>query len=65
MDMPDNIPNWNDLITYEVVPAPPCPTPAAMTPLTRKITYAVTFESLGILLASGLLLIMTGEKRRG
>jgi uncharacterized membrane protein len=31
-----------------------------MTPLTRKITYAVTFESLGILLASGLLLLMSG-----
>lgn len=29
-----------------------------MTPLTRKITYAVSFESLGILLASGLLLLM-------
>lgn len=30
-----------------------------MSPLTRKITYAVTFESLGILLASGLLLLMS------
>ena len=30
-----------------------------MSPLTRKITYAVTFESLGILLASGLLLLIS------
>jgi uncharacterized membrane protein len=30
-----------------------------MSPLTRKITYAVTFESLGILLASGLLLVLS------
>jgi uncharacterized membrane protein len=30
-----------------------------MTPLTRKITYALTFETLGILLAAGLLLLMS------
>jgi len=31
---------------------------AVMTPLTRKITYAVTFETLGTLLATGLLMLL-------
>lgn len=30
-----------------------------MSPLTRKLTYAVSFEAFGILLASGLLLVLS------